>query len=106
PYGAKNARFDSIGELQRLLGMDAALYEQLAPLVTVFGSSRPNSQFAAAPVLTALGMDAALVIAQREREDAAGGIGQTPPLAMNAGSGTYSVDSRVQLGNGRVAVLR
>lgn len=106
PYGAKNARFDSIGELQRLLGMDAALYAQLAPLVTVFGSSRPNPRFAAAPVLTALGMDAALVIAQREREDAAGGIGQTPPLAMAGGSGTYSVDSRVQLGNGRVAVLR
>ncbi|MNV10830.1 General secretion pathway protein K [compost metagenome] len=106
PYGAKNARFDSIGELQRLLGMDAALYAQLAPLVTVFGSSRPNPRFAAAPVLTALGMDAALVISQREREDAAGGIGQTPPLAMAGGSGTYSVDSRVQLGNGRVAVLR
>ncbi len=105
PYGAKNARFDSIGELQRLLGMDAALYAQLAPLVTVFGSSRPDPRFAAAPVLTALGMDAALVIAQREREDAAGGIGQTP-LAVAAGSGTYSVDSRVQLGNGRVAVLR
>lgn len=104
PYGAKNARFDSIGELQRLLGMDAELYAQLAPLVTVYGSGRPDARFAAAPVLTALGMDAALVIAQRERELVAGAGGM--PLAAAGGSGTYSVDSRVQLGNGRVAVLR
>lgn len=106
PYGAKNARFDSIAELQRLLGMDAALYAQLEPLVTVFGSSRPDPRFAAAPVLTALGMDAALVIAQREREDAAGVMGQTASAAGASATGTYSVRSRVQMGNGRVAVLR
>ncbi|MCD9085933.1 type II secretion system protein GspK [Stenotrophomonas sp. SY1] len=106
PYGASNGRFDSIGELQRLLGMDAALYARLAPQVTVWGGSRPDARFAAAPVLTALGMDAALVIAQREREDAAGVIGQTAPMAGTSGAGTYSVRSQVQMGNGRVAVLR
>lgn len=106
PYGAKNARFDSIAELQRLLGMDAALYARLAPLVTVFGGSRPDPRFAAAPVLTALGMDAALVIAQREREDATGVIGHTAALAGAPTGGTYSVRSQVQMGNGRRAVLR
>lgn len=106
PHGAKNARFDSIGELQRLLGMDAALYTALAPLVTVFGNARPDPRFAPAPVLTALGMDAERILALREQADAGGGIGQTPPLPPAMGSGTYAVDSRVPLGDGRVAVLR
>ena len=104
PYGAKNARFDSIGELQRVLGMDADLYAQLQPLVTVHGSARPDSRFAQAPVLTALGLDAALVLAQREREDIPGAPGASS--AMAAGTGTYSIDSRVQLVAERQAVLR
>lgn len=108
PYGAKNARFDSIGELQRLLGMDAALYERLAPVVTVFGSGRLDPRFAAAPVLTAMGLDANLTLAQREREDAGGVTGQAMPMPPGAmvGSGIYSVDSRVRLGGERVVVLR
>lgn len=100
PYPAKNAHFESIGELQRLIGMDAALYEQMAPLVTVFGRARPDSRLAQAPVLTALGLDAALVIAAREREGPEGGG------SVGGGSGIYSVDSRVQMGDERVAVLR
>ncbi len=100
PYGAKNARFDSIGELQRLIGMDAALYAQLAPLVTVYGTARPDPRLAQAPVLTAMGMDAALIIAQRERETPGGGA------ATGGGTGIYSVDSRVQMNDERVAVLR
>jgi general secretion pathway protein K len=100
PYPAKNARFDSIGELQRLIGMDADLYEQLAPLVTVYGQARPDARLAQAPVLTAMGMDAALVIAARERETPGGGG------AVGGGSGIYSVDSRVRMGDEREAVLR
>ncbi len=107
PYGAKNARFDSIGELQRVMGMDAALYAQLAPHITVFGGARPNARFAQAPVLTAMGLDAALLLAQREREDAAAAIGDTAGGAMAAaGTGTYNVDSRVTLVGDRQAVTR
>lgn len=108
PYGAKNARFDSIAELQRLLGMDAALYAKLAPLVTVYGIGRLDMRFAPAPVLVAMGLDADLVMAQREQEDADAVIGQTDavPLAAMVGSGIYSVDSQVLLGGGRRAVLR
>ncbi|WP_312913941.1 type II secretion system protein GspK [Stenotrophomonas sp.] len=107
PYGAKNARFDSIGELQRVLGMDAALYAQLAPHITVFGAAQPNPRFAQGPVLTAMGLDAAVLLAQREREDAAAAIGDTAGGAMTAsGSGTYSVDSRVMLVGERQAVTR
>lgn len=106
PYGAKNAPFESTGELQRVLGMDAALYAQLAPLVTVFGNPQPDVRLAAAPVLTALGLDAAQVIAARERGAVAAIDGTSPVLPASAGNGTYSIDSRVQLGGERQVVLR
>ncbi|WP_282268239.1 type II secretion system protein GspK [Stenotrophomonas sp. PS02298] len=104
PYGARNAPFDSISELQRVLGMEPALFAQLAPLVTVYGSDRPSARFAAAPVLTAMGLDAALTIAQRERADGGAGMGETAP--MGGDSGTYSVESKVQLVAERQAVTR
>lgn len=104
PYGAKNAPFDSISELQRVLGMEPALYAQLAPLVTVYGSGRPSPRFAAVPVLTAMGMDAALIVAQRERGDGSPGMGETSP--MGGDTGTYSVESKVQLVAERQAVTR
>lgn len=106
PYGAKNAPFESTGELQRLLGMDAVLYAQLTPLVTVFGNPQPDVRFAAAPVLTAMGLDAAQVIAARERGAVAAIDGTSPAPPTSAGNGTYSIDSRVQLGGERQVVLR
>ncbi|WP_305806205.1 type II secretion system protein GspK [Stenotrophomonas sp. YIM B06876] len=105
PYGAKNLPFESHAELQRLLGMDAALYAQLAPLVTVFGGARPDPRFAPAPVLTAMGLDAALLLAQREAAAMTGGDGDRAS-APAPGSGTYSIDSRVQLRGARQAVLQ
>lgn len=104
PYGAKNAPFDSVSELQRVLGMEPALYVQLVPLVTVYGSARPNPRFAPGPVLTAMGMDAALILAQREREDGNPGMGETS--AGGGDTGTYSVTSKVQLVAERQAVVR
>ena len=104
PYGAKNAPFDSVSELQRVLGMEPALYVQLVPLVTVYGSARPNPRFAPGPVLTAMGMDAALILAQREREDGNPGMGETS--AGVGDTGTYSVTSKVQLVAERQAVVR
>ncbi|MGV8960533.1 MAG: general secretion pathway protein GspK [Stenotrophomonas sp.] len=105
PFGAKNMPFESSAELQRLLGMDAALYAQLAPLVTVFGGSRPDPRFAPAPVLTAMGLDAVLLLAQREAATMDGGNGGEA-AAPASGSGTYSIESRVQLRGTRQAVLR
>lgn len=106
PYGAKDARFESVGELQRILGMDAELYARLLPLVTVYGNrSRPDPRFAPAEVLTALGVDAAAAMAQREAGDA----GTTPgdvPAPRISGTGTYSIESRAQLSGGRETVLR
>lgn len=36
PYGSKDAPFQAIEELQQVLGMTAALYRRVAPLVTVY----------------------------------------------------------------------
>jgi len=70
----------------------------------VYGSGRPNPRFAPAAVLTAMGMDAALIMAQREREDRTPGMGETS--AGGGDSGTYSVASSVQLVAERQAVTR
>ncbi|MBN6152655.1 general secretion pathway protein GspK [Xanthomonas sp. AmX2] len=100
PYGAKDAPFESLAELQLVLGMDAQLYAQLLPNVTIYsGTSRPAPDFAPEPVLTALGLDAAAVLAQRERADPA-------QAALGGGSSTYGIESRARLAGGREAVLR
>lgn len=106
PYGAKDAPFESVAELQRVLGMDAGLYRQLAPNVTLFGGrSRPEAVFAPAPVLTALGLDAADIVARREAEAGPGSPDAAAAIVEPAG-GTYSIESRARLERGREAVLR
>jgi general secretion pathway protein K len=106
PYGPRNNRFETLGELQRVLGMDAALYEQLAPMLTLYSrQSRPDPRFAAGPVLTALGLDANQLLAQREQsqgdeEQKVGGA------TLASGSGTYSIESRAMDDRGRVSVLQ
>lgn len=111
PYGAKDAELESIAELQQVLGFTPAIYARLEPHVTVFsGRARPDPAFASAEVLDALGMNGQDVIAQRRRWDPASGqpapgLGGSAPLIASA-SGTYSIDSRAQLADGRVAVLR
>lgn len=111
PYGAKDAEFESVAELQQVLGFTPAIYASVQPHVTVFsGRARPDPAFASAEVLTALGMNGQDVIAQRRRWDPASG--QPPPGLPGGGtlnasaSGTYSIDSRARLADGRVAVLR
>lgn len=111
PYGAKDAEFESVAELEQVLGFTPAIYARVEPHVTVFsGRARPEPAFASAEVLDALGMNGQDVIAQRSRWDPASG--QAPPGLGGGGalfasaSGTYSIDSRARLADGRVAVLR
>lgn len=110
PYGAKDAEFESVAELQQVLGFTPAIYARLQPHVTVFsGRARPDPAFASAEVLDALGMNGQDVVAQRQRLDPASGQPAQGPddgLPGAVGSGTYSIDSRAQLADGRVAVLR
>ena len=100
PYGAKDAPFTTLSELQQLLGMDLATYRLLVPYVTVFTAApSPEPAYASAPVLLAMGLSPDVVagmLAARE----AWQPGMPPPLGADgvalaaAGSGTYSVASR------------
>ena len=106
PYGPRNARFDTLGELQRVLGMTPELYQGMRPMLSLYGrQARPDPRWAKGPVLTALGLDAALILAQREQQQqGVGDVTDTPALA--SGSGTYSIECRVTDQRGRVAVSR
>ncbi|MFC0676917.1 general secretion pathway protein GspK [Lysobacter korlensis] len=111
PYGAKDAEFESIAELEQVLGMTPEIYAALAPHITIYsGRSRPEPAFASAEVLTALGMDGEQMIEQRRRWDPSSG--QPPPgvageaLLNGSPSGTYSIRSRARLPDGRRAELR
>lgn len=106
PYGPRNARFETLGELQRVLGISPALYRQMRPMLTLHSrQSRPDGRFARGPVLTALGLDAALVLAQREQEWS-GADDPSRPASIATGSGTYSIDCRVTDDRGRIASSR
>ena len=101
PYGAKDAPFESVAEVEQVLGMERRLFEAVARHLTVFsGLPQPDQRFAGGEVLEALGADPALVLAQREDGSA------LPADRVGAGSGTYSIDSRARLADGRQAVLR
>ena len=106
PYGPRNKRFETLGELQRVLGMRGPLYQAMLPPLTLYSrQARPDPQFASAPVLTALGLDADTVLAQRAQQerdaDTAGGA-----TTLASSSGTYSIESRATDGSGRRSVLQ
>lgn len=110
PYGAKDAPFETSGELQQVLGMTPRIYALLVPHITVFsGRDQPETAFAQATVLTAMGLDGPTVVAQRMRWDPASGLpppGGEGAQFMGAQSGTYSIWSRARLRDGRESLLR
>ncbi|HET6604078.1 MAG TPA: type II secretion system minor pseudopilin GspK [Xanthomonadaceae bacterium] len=110
PYGAKDALFDTVSELQQVLGVDYELFRQAEPGLTVLtGHGRPNPAFAPLEALRALpGMTDELarqIIEQRQAWDPTTG-GPPPllpdgtPLVVQGGTGTYSIESRATLQNG------
>lgn len=106
PYGPANAPFQSVAEVQRVLGMDAALYARLREDVTVFaGRSRPDPAFAPEAVLAALGVDAQAVLARR-REAAMPGSGAPAGAAFDPSGPPLSIRSRARTARGGVAELR
>ncbi len=108
PYGPKNKPFETVSELQRVLGMDFALYQKLVPNVTVYASGDPSPTFAQPPVLQALGMSGASAdLFQSQRNGWQPGSSVAPPLMPNgqpyvvqAGTGTYAISSRAHLRDG------
>lgn len=90
-WGAKDAPFETVTELEQVLGMRPALFRALLPYVTVnAGVAVPNAAFADGPVLQAMG-------AKRPQPSNA--------AVLPTGTGTYSIDSRARLANGRSAHL-
>ncbi|NLG59371.1 MAG: general secretion pathway protein GspK [Gammaproteobacteria bacterium] len=103
PYAAKNAPFEAVSELQLVLGMPPGLAARMAPHVTVHtGRALPDSSYASSIVLQAAGIDPGPVIAARQVE----GAGPDIAMAGAAGTGTYSIESRARLPDGRESVLR
>jgi general secretion pathway protein K len=107
-----NQPFVTVEELQQVLGMSYALYEQIEPALTVFsGRADVNAGFASVAALLALPqMDrttAQSLVAQREQQT---GLDRQPltlpdgSSALAQGGGlTYSVRSRGTLNNGAFA---
>jgi general secretion pathway protein K len=105
-YGAKDAPFESVAEVEQVLGMTPELYAKVEPHLTVFsGRATPDPAFASAEVLQAMGQDAEQVLARRlasnPANDPAGG-----QMVVASNSGTYSIESRARLRDRREAVLR
>ncbi len=91
-WGAKDAPFETVAEVEQVLGMRPALYAAAAPHLTVYsGAPVPDVRFADDLVLAAMG------VARPVQAEP----GALPPR----GSGTYSIDSRARLANGRSAQL-
>lgn len=101
-YGAKDAPFETIAEVEQVLGMTPELYARLAPYLTIHsGRGMPDATYAPGPVLAAMGLDARMVLDQRD----AAGVAEVAQL-VGAGSGTYSIESRARLADGREAAIR
>lgn len=100
PYGPADDAFQGLEELRRVLGMDADTHALLVPYLTVWTQrSQPEPMLAEEVVLRAMGLDPALVQAQRQAAMAANG-------AVASRGDTFSIQSRVHLGNERSVVLR
>lgn len=106
PHGPRNGPFETLGELQRVLGMTPELFQRMRPFITLHGrQSRPDPRFAQGPVLLALGLDADAILAQRRQQQA--DPDDVPGAsAFAGGSGTYSIECRVTDERGRIALIR
>ena len=108
PYAPKNKAFETVSELQRVLGMDFATYQKLEPNVTVYASGDPSPTFATPAVLQALGLSAdSADLFRSQREAWQPGAPGTPPVLPNGqafvvqpGTGTYAISSHVHLHDG------
>lgn len=107
PYGAKDAEMESVAELEQVLGMTPALYAKVEPYITVHsGRAAPDPAFAPAVVLDAMGQDGKAMVAARSAPVAGNLNPMEAGRLVASGSGTYSIESRARLPDGRESVLR
>lgn len=121
PYGAKDGVFDSVEELQQVLGFDRPLFIALAPALTVAGSASPaNIDFAPPLVRAALeGISLEEIERRIEADTASGALAQTPgvnrggplyrirvSLSGSAGAATPSMEALVRVEPGLMPPFR
>jgi len=105
PWGAKDAAFEAVEELQQVLGMTAPLYQAVAPALTVYtGAKGVDARLASRQVLLALldtgtgagGGDGAQIVDDylAARAEAAAGAA---PAFPGAGQGAGSQRARVRV---------
>lgn len=115
-YGPKNGPFDTVSELQQVLGMNYALFEKLEPALTIYsGSSQPNLAYAPIEALEAMpGMtpECAQQLIQQRQAIAPGDMAtaglttcEGAPVMASGGGLTYSIQSRAKLPNGASTIL-
>ena len=108
PYGAKDAPFETVDELRQVLGMTPALFDAVAPALTVYGRQRtPYEPTASALVKAALSgavledgggqaADQALDQTDNEPEPAVGDNAATPDAELGTTPTTQSGDAPVE----------
>jgi general secretion pathway protein K len=116
-YTPRNAPFETVSEIQQVLGMSFELYRELEPLMTIYsGRAQPNPAFASPEVLQLIpGMNPDLVtMFVQQRQQPSGGSGQPPlplalpdgtPVVAQGGGLTYTIRSRATLPGGASASL-
>ena len=119
-YGPRNAPFDTVSELQQVLGMNYELFSKVEPAFTIYsGQGMPNLAYAPAEVLDA--QEGMTTECEQEilewRHSFQPGDPAAPPqpecatqagmsIPMAGGGGlTYSVKSRAKLPNGTSTTL-
>lgn len=110
PWPCKDQPFESVDELQRVLGVDAGLYARMRPFVGVHGGvAQPDVGYAPREVLVAMGLPPSTIAQVEALRGLAGGgqagAGEGAAALAGFGSGTYSVESRATLGDGTRVVL-
>ncbi len=111
PYGAADAPFTTIGELQQVLGMNYELYAKLQNDITIYGGiDRPNAAFASTLGLQTIdGIDPIMAqqlldLRRQFRPGDAGAAAAVLPdgtaLLAQGGTGTYTLRSKATMPNG------
>lgn len=115
-YKPRNAPFETVSEVQQVLGMSFELYRELEPLMTIYsGRAQPNPAFASPEVLQLIpGMNAGLVdlFVQQRQVPQIPGQPQLPlalpdgtPVVAQGGGLTYTIRSHAKLAGGAEASL-